>query len=239
MIIEGPSAVVVMEAKLGAPLGGDPMQLPQETVVAHTVANGREWRLLCVTPHRRMPMIQGFRASNGAIALDAPQPLSEAVASYFNSLVDIAAPGDWPEPDKVQRSIKWMSWQAVATSIDNASEHHSMRQPHSVALAQDVLRLLRARGYYIDPFGGFQRIPAVHLANRVPSLWTARNTVPPFRPNPRLGELVWPRLTWLEQRPNSGSHVGTFYSMVARPMTWSLRGWLAAGEATDVERSSK
>jgi hypothetical protein len=61
VVIDVPGqSFTLVEVKLGAALGAEPLQLPKEAIFAHRHARGRPWRLLCVTPGASEPRIPGI-----------------------------------------------------------------------------------------------------------------------------------------------------------------------------------
>ena len=227
MVIEGPTGVVVMEAKLGAPLGGDPMQLPQEALVAHRISHGNPWRLLCVTTHRNAPTLPGFRVSGSLIEPGEYMPLNEAVASYFEAVSSIGIPGEWPAPDRVRASITWLSWGAIATLIEAALAAHPTVTSHDTAQANDVLDLLRSRSLYEEPFRGFRNVPKAMLGARVPEVWAQSRIAPRFRWTYPSTALVWPHLNWLVQPSSTIQHSPMFSTLIHKTLSWPLGRWLS------------
>ncbi len=63
VVIDVPEqSYLLVEVKLDAILGADPLQLPKEAIFAHLHARGRPWRLLCITRGTSPPRIRGFQA---------------------------------------------------------------------------------------------------------------------------------------------------------------------------------
>lgn len=196
MVIEGPSFVVI-EAKLGAPLGGDPTQLPEEITIAHRRASGRQWRVVCVTAHSRMPSTSSFRARSGTIVLDEPMPLADAIASYFDAIALLGVAGNWPTSEQVRRHLRWLSWQSVGNLVSDAFREPSLAS-HDRALSMDVIELLRFRALYADPFRGFSALEAAPLQ------WPLGGWLNGPRFSRLLAlELRWPPATWLAPPPST------------------------------------
>lgn len=229
MVIEGPDGVVVMEAKLGAPLGGDPMQLPQEALVAHQIAGAKKWRLLCVTTHYAIPMIASFRASGSRIELGEQMPVNEAVASYFQALAEIGTPGNWPDANEVRANVLWLSWRTIAMLIDSAVATYPTRAEHEVALARDVLRLLRERFPEEEPFHGFRKLPTQTLVARLPELWTGGRPTIRINWSYPSSDLAWPLQDWLAPKPSPSENAPIFSALINKPLSWPAMRWLARG----------
>lgn len=226
MIIDGPTGVIVMEAKLGMQLGTDPMQLPQEALVAYRLSEGRVWRLLCVTAHRRTPEIGGFRAAGTVIESDVAMPLNEAVASYFEALRTLGTPGDWPEPKQVRENVLWASWGGLGGLFEKAAESELSAAENEIAIVRDVLQLLKSQALYEDPFRGFQSVPTHTLEARMPSLWTSCRRIDRFLWSYQSPHLEWPKLHWFAAELASKQQ-SLFDSVIAKPLTWPLQQWLA------------
>src|SRR5262249_19551421 len=156
----------LIEVKLGAALGADPLQLPKEALFAHGHARGRPWRLLCVTPAVTAPHIRGFRVEGNLLAQDHPMPLADAVASYFAAAASLGRGGGWPSAEDVRASVRWLSWSSLGAMFEAAGRQGSVA-PHEAALLDDVVALLHRRGLIRPMFHGFN-IPPAHSLR-----WTA------------------------------------------------------------------
>ncbi|WP_437950164.1 hypothetical protein WME98_04625 [Sorangium sp. So ce296] len=235
VVLEGRAALVLVEVKLGAPLGADPMQLPKESIVAHQRASGRPWRLLCVTPGATAPHLQGFRVEEGRLARGPVVPLAEAVASYFTAATMLRPVADWPRASEVRANVRWMSWSSVGKLLRAAFERNATA-PHEENLLADVLALLQMRGLLRPDFHGFTRLEATLFQRLGHPLWR--------RPRPRARSLwsfactvtPWPKLRWLASVAGGVGPRG-FAALRPRPLaSWPGAIWRQRDQRGSVPR---
>jgi hypothetical protein len=162
VIIDLGDVVVVVEAKLYAPFGLD--QLPREALFIHRLADGRPWRLLCVTDHAREPSHHRFDVNRDPVPGDLTS-LAEGVASYFERSNEIGLP-----LREIARRVIWMSWSHIAERLDAVRRTVSVPLP-SRARLDDLLASLEARGLVRPPFHGFSRLPQRSPRWSVPPIW--------------------------------------------------------------------
>lgn len=216
----------LIEVKLGALLGADPLQLPKEALFAHRHARGRPFRLLCVTPGTTAPRIQGFRVEGGLLALSDRMPLADAVASYFAAAASLGRGTDWPSVPEVKAAVRWLSWSSIGALFEAVRAQVSTAH-HEGNLLDDVVALLRRRGLMRPVFHGFEIAPARPLGwsmgtlwrRRQRSLWSIRAKVAP-----------WPALRWFSGEFRARSGFRGFGAVSTRgPAPWPKFWWLSTG----------
>lgn len=229
VLVETPTALVVVEVKLSMRLGTEPNQLPKEAIVAYQRASSRPWRLLCITPGSSEPQIASFREVEGRLVPGAVAPLADAVTSYFAAAADVGRSDDWPTSREVKANVRWLPWSRLGALIAEALERNHAA-PHEVDLVNDLLDLLRNRGLLRPPFRGFSKIPSVALAHleralwrrpepQVPSLWGSTGPVSP-----------WPRPRWFTAWLTNESKFHGFQRLAAlQTSTWTKPRWLRLG----------
>lgn len=157
VVIDLGHTIVLVEAKLNADFGPD--QLPREVLFAHRRADGRPWRVLCVTPHARPPLHAQYTPDRRPMG-DRGE-LRAAVASYFAEHDETGLGAV-----EIARRISWMSWGEVGERLRDAR----LAEPppsHAAALIDDLCRALEARGLTWPRYQGFASVP--HATSR----WTA------------------------------------------------------------------
>jgi hypothetical protein len=174
VIIDVGQIVVIVETKLKADFGPD--QLPREVIFAHRRANGRPWRLLCVTDDFREPVHHRFSIDRRPLK-DSLASLGDGVASYFEHGNEINL-----SPSEISKRICWMPWSQIATRLQEARQRLAP-PPHALALIDDLLASLEARGLTRHPFHGFSKLSAETLDWTYTPLW---GSAAPSRP-----ELTW------------------------------------------------
>jgi hypothetical protein len=225
VIIDVPAqSLTLVEVKLGAVLGAEPLQLPKEAIFAHRHARGRPWRLLCVTPGASPPRIQGFRVEGNRLALSDRMPLADAVASYFAAATPFARSADWPSAPEVRASVCWMSWSSFGALLETVRAQASTAQ-HEGNLLDDVVALLRRRGLMRPTFHGFEIVPARPLGwgagvlwrRGQRSLWNVRAKVTP-----------WSAVQWLSGEIRTRSGFQGFGALSAKgPTPWPKLRWFS------------
>lgn len=223
-------ALTLVEVKLGAALGADPLQLPKEAVFAYRHASGRPWRLLCITPAVTAPRIPGFCIEGGRLALAAPMPLADSVASYFAAAASLGFGAGVPSAAEARAAVRWLSWSSIGTVLETARTK-AVVAPHEVALLDDVIALLRRRGLLRPVFHGFRKLPERRLAWAAGALWRHAQASHGLW-NIEARGCAWPDLRWLSSADRSRSSFRGFGAMPAeRPFSWPKLQWLAANRS--------
>lgn len=217
---------VVVEVKLGAILGSDPLQLPKEAIFAHRHARGRPWRLLCVTPSTTAPHIQGFSFERGRLALGQRMPLAEAVASYFAATTPLRRSAGLPSASEVRAAVCWMSWSSFGALFE-AARAQASTAPHERTLLDDVVAIFRRRGLIRPVFHGFEVTRAQSLRWNAGVIWR-RGRKPLWSISSKV--TPWSASPWLSAGTRTRSSFRGFSEIsVRRPTPWPKLQWLSTG----------
>ncbi len=216
----------LIEVKLDAVLGADPLQLPKEALFAHRHARGRPWRLLCVTRGITAPHLRGFCVEGGLLALSGRMPLADAIASYFAAAAELGCGTDWPSLPEVKAAVRWMSWSSLGASFEAVRAQISTDQ-HEGNLLDDVVALLRRRGLMRPLFHGFESTPSRPLGWSVGALWR-RGQKPLWSIRAKVAP--WPALRWFSGELRARSGFRGFGAVSTRgPAPWPKFRWLSTG----------
>lgn len=222
------NSFALVEVKLGAVLGAEPMQLPKEAIFAHRHARGRPWRLLCLTRGTTAPLISGFRAEAGRLARGDWMPLADAVASYFVAAAVLGHTTGYPSASEVKASVRWLSWSALGASLEVARAQLSAL-PHEVSLLDDVIALLHLRGLMRPVFHGFEIACTRPLGWSAGALWRRSRTRRPLW-SIEHSVTAWPALRWLSGSVGTRSGFQGFGAIPAkRPAPWPNLQWFSTG----------
>lgn len=219
-------SLALIEVKLGATLGADPLQLPKEAIFAHRHAHGRPWRLLCVTPGTTAPRIHGFRIEGGHLVLSDRMPLADAVASYFAAAAACDVNSTmWPTASEVKAAVRWLAWSSVGALFETARTKFSTVL-HERALLDDVVALLQRRGLMRPVFHGFKLEPVRPLGWGVGALWR-RGPKPLWGIRAKVSS--WPVPSWLSDEIQARSGFQGFGAFSGRrPASWPTLQWLSS-----------
>jgi hypothetical protein len=217
--------LVLVEVKLGAVLGADPLQLPKEAVFAHRLAHGRPWRLLCITTGTTAPRIQGFRLDGDRLVLTDRLPLADAVASYFSAVArQNATATSWPSSSEVKAAVRWLPWSSLGALFATARAKFAAA-PHEHALLDDVVALLRRRGLMRAEFHGFELTSVRPLKWSAGLLWR-RSAKPLWHIQAKVSP--WPALKWLSHAIRARTGFQGFGTFSAKQSTkWPKFQWLS------------